>query len=389
MQTILSAYSKLSVSEYFPLEIINKKHSIRNLQRFIQYRFLNHLDNIINQGSKVYIISSGNHLKILNTFELAGFIIHTEPLINYYEFSLYQMSFMQTSETIYVILILPGESFISHILGYLLMYRNNANKQINYQNIEIYKDKEITDYEYFNNLLTQNTIEDIDIAVFLNFVDFQLTNKFASVDKVSFNFDNTRVGSYLSVCNNFNNRKCNILILCPVFPYFFSDRVAYLVPYLKTKKCRNIIFCATAGGIGDIVNIGDIILPQKFILNEKQIEIENYLYSSLNQNTITQFKLKKTSKHISLQTMFFETNEYINNLYFRDIYTIDCELSYIAEALSNDNDIKLSALLSISDKPNILSSDFIEIKESINKINKPIQISIINELLSKITDSQI
>lgn len=144
---------------------------------------------------------------------------------------------------------------------------------------------------------------------------------------------------------NFNGYLCKIdgkqFLVCQITPYMYGPQMgefAKAVSDLASSSGKEIrvIQSGTAGGIGDGLEVGDVIRysEQKGAITYRE---------GKGVETTSNLKIK------SVETPLVEDNTFIDSL--DDNTVIDCEYGFLAQHFSKNPNVTFEAVLVVSDKP--------------------------------------
>ena len=130
----------------------------------------------------------------------------------------------------------------------------------------------------------------------------------------------------------------------------YGDDVNIVLDAFYRKGIRRVLYLGTAGAIADY-RIGDVVVPGQFVdRNGTSISFETNWASGYEAELANQLGVHGREKHGWVQTVFDETKQVLLSWRKQSVGSLDIEGWYLGRFANDHKDLKMGALLVISDQ---------------------------------------
>jgi len=147
----------------------------------------------------------------------------------------------------------------------------------------------------------------------------------------------------------YENTKTGQRIVNPTLVY--GDEMLQTLHTLYDKGARDFVHLGTAGGLKEGLNMGDILLPNRFIKKDGTVELFANDALKLDLGSRLKDRVLSHSTQAWIPTIIEETKSRLKALQAQGADAVDVESLYISEFFQKHPDCRKSVIIMISDNP--------------------------------------
>lgn len=347
----------------------NDKHSIQDLDHYIQQRLGDHLtQSVINNKVELRVFSGTGDafFAFVKSKHQNNSIVKLPSL--YEEWGIEKYYIENATKPVVYLKIPSSKKYAQHYAS-MISYLTQATEIKTYFD-QLSVKKEQIQFASAASRITKKIGSDYDIISFgygylwtkrlSNFTDWTLENHLIARD-------DSGVGAEKIVLKNKKTGQIVKVLIVQSSKTVWGELASYMVKSFLNNNVKSVLFMGSAGSVSAEKNVYDVSVPERFIDKAGFIDIKNKIYDlatankSLTSGSLSSAKLNVGGTHGNTYSPIEQNSVYLKSINRLGVSTLDVEQSLLAREIYNYNTknntlINFGALNVVTDKPyNILS----------------------------------